>query len=810
MGVPGLWDELEPGVKITSWSQLVEPAFGREHVRGLRVGVDVALWLFHSRTVVSQLDPETGLPMNLGPNADLRVLFYRALNFLADGVLACFVFDGPQKPKWKRDKFVRGMYSKTPQRDLQAMFDTLGMEWRVAPGEAEAELAAMQQRGEIDAVLTDDVDTLLFGGPSLVVIRNPSKTLSANTSKKAQARRTASQASQSPPLSTPDSPADAEYLPVPAGHNNALVVYSNADIISKSGLGREELVLVALLSGADYDTKGSKRFGLTIAIALAKAGYAKTLFEGIRRIQDSPATAAFPASSQGALQRFFTEWRAEIANELRTNENRLFSRREKKLADDFEASTSFPDMTILSLYLDPTVSDPQAPGYVVPTWSRQLDMSRIAQFSSRMFEWGNAELRAKFRRTLWMGLAHRQIRQSVLSDDAELDLHLSARLLPCGYLKLVTERKCEASTDFVPAWRVELDPDVFNPFVDAGLPASDPYSFPDIDEMSDWERERFIADRKRAGKPSKLPAPPSGVTEYRHWIPCDILESCRDGYEVVDAYMKLVERKKKEKAEEEKRKKERQLARSSPDKKKATSRSPRKARQLPDPTTSDGHSSDLDRQWSRIEDERAQKAREEMLAQARKGKGKAKATSLTTRVPESPISSGSTNSRLRGSSGHSYASTSGATLFGMGFGTSTKVRSLSPLNKFSTAAPFPTPPATGELATPSSRHTQRRIHLYSSSDDSETPRAGEHIAKANRTAVAATTPNKLARRRKPSATPVEILSSDDSSDNSFEGNLEDFLAARRRKQLDSAAPKKAARPPSRPHRAPTEVLVLSD
>lgn len=135
--------------------------------------------------------------MNLGPNADLRVLFYRALKFLSDGVLACFVFDGPKKPKWKRDKFIRGMYSKTPQRDLQAMFDTLGMEWRVAPGEAEAELAAMQERGEIDAVLTvsrvrplypqlnpdprliricivqDDVDTLLFGGPSVRLALSP-------------------------------------------------------------------------------------------------------------------------------------------------------------------------------------------------------------------------------------------------------------------------------------------------------------------------------------------------------------------------------------------------------------------------------------------------------------------------------------------------------------------------------------------------------------------------------------------------------------------------------------------------------------
>jgi hypothetical protein len=45
MGVPKLWDELEPGVQIKSWSQLVEPAFARPGIRGLRVGIDVPLWL---------------------------------------------------------------------------------------------------------------------------------------------------------------------------------------------------------------------------------------------------------------------------------------------------------------------------------------------------------------------------------------------------------------------------------------------------------------------------------------------------------------------------------------------------------------------------------------------------------------------------------------------------------------------------------------------------------------------------------------------------------------------------------------------
>jgi Holliday junction resolvase YEN1 len=37
-----------------------------------------------------------------------------------------------------------------------------------APGEAEAELAYLNRKGIIDAVLTDDVDTFLFGATTVI------------------------------------------------------------------------------------------------------------------------------------------------------------------------------------------------------------------------------------------------------------------------------------------------------------------------------------------------------------------------------------------------------------------------------------------------------------------------------------------------------------------------------------------------------------------------------------------------------------------------------------------------------------------
>lgn len=533
---------------------------------------------------------------------------------------------------------------------------------------------------------------------------------------------------------------------------------------------------------------------------MAKDGYAKKLFDGIRRIRGSDAAAAFPRSTQGALERFFGEWRAEVAEALRTNPHDSLKRKERKLADEFEASTSFPDMSIVDFYLTPAVSDPADPTYVVPTWSRRLDITRIVRFSSRMFEWGNVELQAKLRRVLWRGLAMRQMRQSALSDDGEIDLHLSARLLPPNYIKLVTDRKCETSTDFVPSWRLELAFDVFDAHVEGALPPRDPFPFPDLDKMTDGERTAVLASRKQEGKASKLPAEPT-TSEYRHWIPCTMLEGCEEGDAVVRAYQDGIERKRLAKEAEEHRKRDKQAARSSPVKKKATSKSPRKARTLPDTPVSDGHSSDFDGYRTRLEAERASKAREDMLARARKGK--AKADSSQARF--STISPANYPASASGSGLRSTGGSTQSTLFSMGLGKSTKPRSLSPLAKFGTEA-FPTPPATAP--------TQRRSARQSSSDSDEV----RHVGKASRTSAVTRSPTKP-RKRTPIAT-INISLSDEDDDVDSDEALEEFLKRRREKaQGGSGASKKAgstrAPPPSQ--RLPTqtrvgdkEVLVLSD
>lgn len=84
------------------------------------------------------------------------MLFYRVAKMYRLGVLPFFVFDGPERPQFKRGGRVMrggGSWAKKEKR-MQRILDAFGFPWRYARGEAEADLAATARRGEIDAVLT--------------------------------------------------------------------------------------------------------------------------------------------------------------------------------------------------------------------------------------------------------------------------------------------------------------------------------------------------------------------------------------------------------------------------------------------------------------------------------------------------------------------------------------------------------------------------------------------------------------------------------------------------------------------------------
>src|SRR5438034_7725968 len=125
--------------------------------RPIRVAIDISIWLF-------QVQAGRG-----GVNPDLRVLFYRLVRLVALPIHPIFVFDGPHRPPYKRGKAVAGRSVATENASLAAtrfskqLIDLFRFPSYTAPGEAEAECARLQMAGVVDVVMSNDVDSLMFG-----------------------------------------------------------------------------------------------------------------------------------------------------------------------------------------------------------------------------------------------------------------------------------------------------------------------------------------------------------------------------------------------------------------------------------------------------------------------------------------------------------------------------------------------------------------------------------------------------------------------------------------------------------------------
>lgn len=174
MGVQGLWSVLEDSAKMQSISALALSSFDTES-KGFRLGIDASIWFFHA---------DYGKE---GENPELRTLFFRCKTLLESTIIPLFIFDGPKRPEFKRGKKINRSANKLTT-GMKRIIEAFGFQHHTAPGEAEAELAYLNDIGIIDGVMTDDVDTYLFGANTIV--RNPSSTHynAKNNAKKAFVR----------------------------------------------------------------------------------------------------------------------------------------------------------------------------------------------------------------------------------------------------------------------------------------------------------------------------------------------------------------------------------------------------------------------------------------------------------------------------------------------------------------------------------------------------------------------------------------------------------------------------------------------
>ncbi|QDS68305.1 hypothetical protein FKW77_010670 [Venturia effusa] len=428
-----IYKEIGPGQRI-ALSKLAVDKF-EETGRPLRIAIDISIWLFQTQASKG------------GTNPALRTFYYRLLRLISHSIHPLFVFDGPNKPPFKRSKRTGPNVASIPEFLAKQLLKQFGLVFHVAPGEAEAECALLQREGIVDAVLSEDVDTLMFG--SGITLRNWSS--EAGKSNK-----------------TPS-------------HVN---LYDAKKTKNGSGLDREGMILIALMSGGDYVPEGIPGCGPKIACEAARAGFGHDLYK-------------IPRKDKVALG----VWREKLAYELRTNESKFFKCKHKALIipDDF------PNPDVLGYYTTPCVSPSDRIERLRQSlrWDQDLNFVELRTFTGDAFDWTKLGGAKKFIRNLAPALLVRELRMRGQNDAGATDDIDAIQEQEAKLVAGIHGRRNHATTDGVSELRVSFTPHDLVP-IDLSVEEPDD-DFP-ADDDSEEEVGPTVGDEVPAS-PSKKRAP---------------------------------------------------------------------------------------------------------------------------------------------------------------------------------------------------------------------------------------------------------------------------------------------------------------
>lgn len=325
MGIPGLWDSIAEAKECRS---LLAIAALNKH-RARRIAVDISIWAFQCAAAHG------------GGNPSLRTFYARLCRLANSGIIAVFVFDGAKKPKYKRGKRTKAV--SADQSALKRLIELFGFVVWQAPGEAEAECARLQILGIVDAVLSDDVDALMFG--ATVVYKNWAAVDESGQKTTKVLTHT--------------------------------LCFRQSEITKKCRLTVPGLVLIALLSGGDYFPAGVAKCGIRTATEVAAAGYGESLLQSLDDLE---------------------RWRESLQRALSTNENGHFRCKHPAV----RIPQSFPDLEILHSYIRPCVSNREEifERSAQIDWHKSLDSRQLRSFTMQHFDWQERHGDAKLIRTL--------------------------------------------------------------------------------------------------------------------------------------------------------------------------------------------------------------------------------------------------------------------------------------------------------------------------------------------------------------------------------------------------------------------------
>jgi flap endonuclease-1 len=234
---------------------------------GNRIAIDAYNTLYQFLSIIR--DRFTGEPLKDSKGrvtSHLSGLFYRTINLLEAGIKPVFVFDG-QPPsfkgktieerqavrrdaeqKWKEAvargeeamKYAQAAMHLTDEmlKDSKELLDALGVPWIQAPSEGEAQCAYMCRVGKVDFAGSQDFDALLFSSPKL--IRN----LSISGRRKV--------------------PRKEEYVEIKPE------IIELQKFLDALGINMNQLIVLGILVGTDYNPKGIKGIGPKKALQLVK------------------------------------------------------------------------------------------------------------------------------------------------------------------------------------------------------------------------------------------------------------------------------------------------------------------------------------------------------------------------------------------------------------------------------------------------------------------------------------------------------------------------------------------------------------
>ncbi len=237
-------------------------------LKGYVLSLDAYNMLYQFLSAIRQPD---GTPLRDSQGritSHLSGLFYRTINLVEEGIKPIYVFDG-KPPEIKRkeleersarrkdaqEKYIRAReageveearkYAQAASElssdmvsEAKRLLDAMGIPWVQAPADGEAQAAYMAAKGDSWAAGSQDYDSLLFGAPRLV------RNLAITGKRKL--------------------PNKEEYVEV-----RPEVIDLNS-LLKSLGITREQLIVLGILVGTDFDPGGVKGYGPKTALMFVR------------------------------------------------------------------------------------------------------------------------------------------------------------------------------------------------------------------------------------------------------------------------------------------------------------------------------------------------------------------------------------------------------------------------------------------------------------------------------------------------------------------------------------------------------------